>query len=421
MLVVAASGLPARGGLDEYVKKADPAFAWTLEGSTESDGVAVHTIRLTSQSWKGTVWTHAVTVVEPKGVAYPRAMLLYITGGKSGDGPRPGDVAAGRALAEACRARVAILPQVPNQPLLGGKSEDTLIAETFVRYLETKDEEWPLLFPMVKAAARAMDALQAFGQGRGRPVDRFVVAGASKRGWTTWLTAAADPRVAAIAPMVIPTLNFQAQNRHQVASFGKYSEQIDDYTARGLMEDLDAPDRHRLWKMVDPLAYRDRLALPKLQINGTNDPYWTLDSMNLYWDDLAGPKWVVYLPNAGHGLDQHRDYATAGVGALFRHAAGGRPFPSLSWKHDDAGPGTLRLAVTSDPAPKSARLWMAWSGSLDFRKASWTSTPIAPAASMVGTVGRPEKGSVALFADLEYEVDGLPYHLSTQIRQSAVR
>ena len=61
--------------------------------------------------------------------------------------------------------------------------------------------------------------------------------------------------------------------------------------------------------MVDPYTYRDRLTKPKLLINGTNDRYWTLDALDLYWDELKGPKYVVELPNAGHGLKVNRDWA----------------------------------------------------------------------------------------------------------------
>ncbi len=37
---------------------------------------------------------------------------------------RDGDLVVGYAIAKACQARVIVLPQVPNQPLLGGKTED---------------------------------------------------------------------------------------------------------------------------------------------------------------------------------------------------------------------------------------------------------------------------------------------------------
>jgi PhoPQ-activated pathogenicity-related protein len=414
---------PARAGLDEYVKKDDPAFKWELTKQEPHDSGTVYHIKLTSQVWQDIPWVHQLRVYEPAEVTYRDAALLFITGGSQTSQPKPEDDATGFGLARLCGARVAVLPQVPNQPLLGNKTEDTLIAETFVRYLETKDENWPLLFPMVKSAVKAMDALQDWARREGKPVSqRFVVTGGSKRGWTTWLTGATDPRVAAIAPMVIDTLNMKAQRAHALEVWGKYSEQIDDYARRGLTEKFEDPDGERLWKMVDPYSYRHRLTLPKLLINGLNDRYWTLDALNIYWDDLKGPKRVVYLPNAGHSLAVNRDYALNGIGAFFRHNISNRPLPELSWEHADGDGGALRLVVTSDPTPQSAKLWVARSDTRDFRESTWEPSTMALAGNVAkGEVARPSKGYIALVGDLEYAIDGIPYHLSTQVRQTGAK
>ena len=57
---------------------------------------------------------------------------------------------------------------------------------------------------MTKAAVRAMDTITAFCKSQPAAsvaVEKFVVSGGSKRGWTTWTTAAVDHRVVAIVPV----------------------------------------------------------------------------------------------------------------------------------------------------------------------------------------------------------------------------
>jgi PhoPQ-activated pathogenicity-related protein len=421
VVALLATGQPpaARADLHAYVKKAEPAYAWKLRKKLDHGEGTIYDLHLVSQTWQGITWQHDLQLYVPKNVKPGQTMFLWNTGGKA----NPAGALMGLDLAAKMRAPVAFLYNVPNQPLLGGKSEDALIAETFVRYLKTKDGEWPLLFPMVKSVVKAMDALQELAKKEWEvEVKQFLVSGASKRGWTSWLTGAADPRVKAIAPLVIDTLNMPKQMPHQLRSFGRYSDMIRDYTKRGLVPMPDTPEAKKLWSMVDPWAYRARLKMPKLIVNGTNDPYWAQDALNLYWDDLAGDKWVLYVPNAGHNLQQKvggRADLTRAVNTLAaygRHQLADRPMPKLSWKHEGAA-GKFRLTVRGTPAPKAARLWVADAPTRDFRKATWAERPAALAGGVVrGEVEAPADGYRAFFAECEYEIDGLRYYLSTQIR-----
>jgi PhoPQ-activated pathogenicity-related protein len=417
-LALAGSGRGAHAGLDEYVKKPDTAFAWVEAASHSTPAGAIVSLKLTSQVWQGITWKHELTVYEPREIAYPDAMLLFISGGDNGSTPSDDDHKRGFGLAQVCGSRVAVLRQVPNQPLLDGKTEDELIAETFVRYLATKDENWPLLFPMVKSAVRALDALQAWAKDRGRPaVTRFVVAGGSKRGWTTWLTGAVDDRVVGIAPMVIVMLNLDKQGANQIKVWGTYSEQIHDYVERGLMEKVETPTGTNLWRMVDPFTYRDRLGKPKLLINGTNDRYWTQNALDFYWSDLQGPKYLIEVPNAGHGLEVNRDWVLSGLGAFFHAVVTGRPLPRLSWELAKGAGGESTLTIHASPAPQSARIWTATSATRDFREAPWQPSPLKPADTMIRYVLPPSGGHLAYFAELEYQLDGIPYHLTTTLQE----
>jgi PhoPQ-activated pathogenicity-related protein len=422
----AGVGLIATSGwadLQKYVGKPEAGFEWKLKSNSEQSGDRIYDLDFVSQIWQENKWQHQLQVYRPLGVAPNSTMFLWVAGGSA----TPEYIRLGMELARKIRAPVAFVYDIPNQPLLEGKlREDDLIAETFVRYLNTKDENWPLLFPMVKSVVKAMDVLQAFGNKEwGKPIEKFIVAGASKRGWTAWLTAAVDPRVGAIAPVVIDTLNMRAQMPRQLQAFGAFSSRLAPYSSRGLLPIPETPEGQRLLSMVDPWAYRDRLTMPKLIINGTNDFYWATDALNLYWDGIPAEKWVLYIPNAGHNLRrQDRPYRDQlddlinGLAAFSRHQISGTPMPNLSWKHESAN-GKLRLTIAATPAPTGARLWIAQTPTRDFRTAKWTEQAVRMSeGNIVGEVTPPDTGHRATFGELDYEIDGLRYRLSTQMKMT---
>ena len=80
-------------------------------------------------------------------------------------------------------------------------------------------------FAMAKAGIKAIDATSAFLAQRfgGPPVRRWVTAGASKRGATTWLTGAVgDPRIIGIVPVVFDVLNFKEGVQHMWQTLGNW-------------------------------------------------------------------------------------------------------------------------------------------------------------------------------------------------------
>ena len=90
--------------------------------------------------------------------------------------------------------------------------------------------------------------------------------------------------------------------------------------------------------------------------------------------------------------------------------------PELSWKHEDRD-GKLRLSIAANPQPLAARLWVAQTASKDFRQAKWIEQAADISDGMVvGEVTPTGKGHVAFFGELDYQIDGLKYQLSTQLR-----
>ena len=197
--------------LQDYVDAADASYGWTTAPRRQIRTGRLRRAHPHLANLAGPRWQHQLFIYRPSNVTPTATALLLINGGDwqdvarraaaKGDDSLPSEALVIAQIAEAIQAPVAIVCQVPEQPLFDGMHEDEIISYTFEEFCKTGDCDWPLLLPMVKSAVRAMDAVEEFtAEEWNLEIDKFLVTGASKRGWTTWLTAAVDPRVDAIAP-----------------------------------------------------------------------------------------------------------------------------------------------------------------------------------------------------------------------------
>ncbi len=410
----------ASGELEQYVSAPDASYSWREVSSGRVGSSEFVEAILTSQTWRGVAWQHQLFIIRPARVdASTHQAFLYIDGGSwypeygRGIGQHiPDSAYIFQRLAEVLHAPVAVVRQVPFEPMFG-RREDALIAYTLDRYLSTGDPDWPLLLPMVKSASRAMDTVQELARRHwGLSIARFTVAGASKRGWTSWLLAAVDPRVASVAPMVIAMLDMPAQIALQRKTFGGLSPAIEDYQAIHLPARLSTPLGRELVSIIDPYSYRAELTAPKLILLGTNDPYWPVDALEVYWSGLSEPKRVLYLPNQGHDL-RDVDRLMGALSALDRYSAHHRPLPDISWRFEQSS-GQLALSVAADRAPVRILAWSAISRSRDFTRAHWTSDSCKPSSARYLCTRRLIDPYTALYAELQFEDPGEPrFSLST--------
>jgi PhoPQ-activated pathogenicity-related protein len=142
-------------------------------------------------------------------------LLRYIDGPGNSETPDPLLNAAIYMICDGGTGALTLyLQQVPNEDLSFPDNphpigEDALIAYAWRKFIVggAKDPTWLPRLPMTRAATSAMTAVQDWFArsfpNKIQPID-YVVAGASKRGWTTWTVAAVDSRVAAAIPIVMP-------------------------------------------------------------------------------------------------------------------------------------------------------------------------------------------------------------------------
>lgn len=430
-LLLAVQAFAAETALDRYVKKPDATYKFDVVSTTRSEGYTTYVIDLTSQTWRKptevdrTVWKHWMTVVKPDRVEGVTA-FLFISGGSVG---RKAPARAAQSYVEnalTTHSVVAELQDVPNEPVQFSDesrtlSEDGIIAYTWMKYIKTGDETWPLRLPMTKAAVRAMDTITAVMASREAgavKVEKFVVSGGSKRGWTAWTTAAVDKRVVAVVPASIDLLNLEKSFDHHYRVYGFFAPAVKDYVESGFMDWTGTPEYRKLLAIEEPYSYRDRLTMPKYMIQGAGDQFFLPDSSRFYFDDLKGEKYLRYIPNADHGL-KGTDALESSL-AFYEAFLSNTPRPQFSWTFEANGD----IRVVSKSKPSSVKLWQATNpDARDFRLMTIgpafqsSDLPEQPGGVFVGRIPKPEKGWTAYFVELTYSGGGkYPFKFTTAVR-----
>ena len=146
-----------RTALDRYVAAPDTNYTWHLVKTIPGQGYQAFVLEMTSQAWlttnevNRTLWKHWLTIIQPETVT-TSSSLLFISGGSNGrTAPNSADPRVVRA-AITTQSIVAELKMVPNQPLIfagetKGRTEDSLIAYTWDKFMRGGDENWPARLP----------------------------------------------------------------------------------------------------------------------------------------------------------------------------------------------------------------------------------------------------------------------------------
>jgi PhoPQ-activated pathogenicity-related protein len=296
-----------------------------------------------------------------------------------------------------------------------------LIGYAWAQFLETGDATWLPRLPMVKSAVRAMDCITEFAAsdaGGNRVVEKFVIGGGSKRGWTTWMTGVADPRVTAVVPIVIDVVNAGPSLRHHAEAYGFWSEAIGNYYQHKILQRFDHPRMQELYEIVDPYYHVDQLTEPKYIVNGSGDQFFLPDSSRFYYDQLKGEKLLRYVPNADHGLKGSD--AIQSIAAFYHLISTDSPRPEYDWTFEDDG----SIRATSKTKPTQVMFWQAYnSDARDFRLktigAAFNGVELQPTADgdYVSPVPSDKPGWTASFIEFTYDVgSAFPLKVTTAVR-----
>lgn len=433
----------ALDALQAYIKRSDPIAVPLRHLNLTRDnrlGVSCYTFTLTSQHWpvpesgeKPQAWEHTLTIYRPDSVDHDTA-LLFVNGGTRNPqffpkrNPSSAQIEFAK-MAAASQTIVVDLQDVPNQYLIfsDGKprKEDGIVAYTWRRFMDNPAAggAWPLHLPMVKAVVRAMDAVQQVSDSQWhQKITHFVVAGASKRGWATWLSALADERVSGIAPVVIDIPDTKAGIERIYRRYGcAWPPAFQDYVREGVTDGIETSAFDALMTVEDPLSYlkgadgamyRQRLSIPKYIISASGDDFFLPDASGFYLDKLPGETQLRIVPNQAHYIDMK--IVGDAVLAWYLQVLAKDEKPVIKWaKMADGGRSAV---IVGRKRPEKITMWYAHSDNCDFRKNAGIVWYPAALTSRCG-VGEchyaapprmPVKGCTADFVEAEFAGRGTP-------------
>jgi PhoPQ-activated pathogenicity-related protein len=199
------------------------------------------------------VWWHQVAVAVPTKIKITNTSFVLLTG-NCNKNSWPSGVDADEEylelaglIAELTGSVMAVVYQIPNCPLvfpsdpsLKERGEDAQMAWAWKEFAQAHKNgdpnaaRWVPRLPMAKAAFQSMRAVEEYAKQESlADIEGWVVSGASKRGWTTWMVGAATcpscPNILGIVPLVpiVPDLNQIIHRQYQ--SLGGFTFAFTDY------------------------------------------------------------------------------------------------------------------------------------------------------------------------------------------------
>src|SRR5689334_6957818 len=66
--------------LETYVAAPDKTYQWEIKSSEHTNGFTIAALKMTSQTWRTSAWTHTVQIVRPDKMRHPEIAFLFVTG-----------------------------------------------------------------------------------------------------------------------------------------------------------------------------------------------------------------------------------------------------------------------------------------------------------------------------------------------------